>query len=295
MSRIGIIGLGTMGFEASKCLLNNGDRVFGYDPFEQAVQRAQKAGVEIAQTPSEVGSKADVVLLIVPGPPECRQAIFGDNGLMADPRPGLFIANMSTVDPATNIKLAQELAPRGVTLMDTPVLGLPAGVGSWSFPIGGEPADFERIKPMLACLGGNGEKIFHVGQLGNGNKLKLLNNLMFGAIVSCTAEIMALADHMGLPQKLLFEVAVAANAGTVSNLYKALAPRIIEDNYDNPIFTIKLLKKDNALALDMSKEHNAPLILAEAINRLNEMGCENGFGDLDVSAMWKMLSQQWRQ
>jgi 3-hydroxyisobutyrate dehydrogenase len=293
MMRIGIIGLGTMGFEASKCLMNGGHEVYGYDPFAQAVQRAEQAGVKIAQSPAEIGSVAEVVFLIVPGPPECREAIFGEQGLMSDPAPNLFIANMATVDPSSNIKLAEELAPLGVTLIDTPVLGLPSGAGSWAFPVGGSEKDFRRIKPVLGCMSGGEDKIFHVGPLGNGNKLKLLNNLMFGAIVSCTGEIMALAKQMGLSQKMLFEVAVAAGAGTVSNLYKALAPRIIEDNYENPIFTIKLLKKDNALAIDMAKQSNAPLVLSEAVNRLNEMGCDQGFGDMDVSAMWKAIYRQW--
>jgi len=262
MMNLGIIGLGVMGFEAAKYLLKANYKVHGYDPVEGAAKRAGQLGVTLCQSPVELASIAEIILLIVPGPAECRQVIFGDQGIVNQPISNLLIANMSTIDPATNIKLAAELKVRGISLIDTPVLGLPSGVGHWAFPVGARDSDFERITPILRCLGGNEGRIFHVGEVGNGNKLKLLNNLMFGAITACTAEIMALAKHMGLSQKLLFEVPSAADAGTISNLYRTIALRIIDDNYEDPFFTIKLLKKDNALALDMAKEYNVSLSLS---------------------------------
>jgi len=292
MSHIGIIGLGVMGLQASKCLLKAGYRVFGYDPAKFAVARAKEAGVEICQSPAEVGSKVTTVLLVVPGPNECRQTIFGEQGLANQPTDNLLIANMSTVGPSSNIELSDRLAAQGVTLIDTPVLGLPSGVGHWAFPVGGSDEAFQRIVPVLRCLGGSDDRIFHVGDVGSGNKLKLLNNLMFGAITACTAEIMASAKDMGLSQKLLFEVPEAAGAGTISNLYKAMAGRIIEDNYEDPFFTIQLLKKDNALALDMAREHGISLTLAKTINAMNERGCDSGLGSSDISAMWKMLTDK---
>ena len=293
MPNIGVVGLGVMGFEAAKCLLKADFDLYGYDPFEHAAKRAAQAGVRLCQSPADLASVSEIILLFVPGPEECRQVIFGKQGIIDQPIENLLIANMSTVGPATNIKLAEELIVCGITLIDTPVLGLPSGVGHWSFPVGAQEEDFNKIKHILRCLGGDDSRIFHVGEVGNGNKLKLLNNLMFGAITVCTAEIMALARHMGLSQKLLFEVPSAADAGTISNLCKAIAHRIIDEDYDDPFFTIQLLKKDNALALDMAREHNAYLDLAETINSINESRCASGFGSTDVSAMWKTLIEKW--
>lgn len=292
MKNIGIIGLGIMGFNSAKYLLNNQYNVSGYDPFEKATKKAEEAGVTICSSPAQLASKVDIILLLVPGPKESREALLGDHGVLEQATKGLLIGNMSTVDPASNVKLSEELAARGVVLIDTPVLGLPAGVGNWSFLVGGSSEAYERIKPVLSCLSGSGDKVFHAGNVGDGNKIKLLNNLMFGAITSCTAEIMALAKHMGVSQKMLLDAPVAANAGTVSNLYKAVAKRVIDDNYSDPFFTVKLLKKDNALALEMAKAYEVPLVLAEAINTMNEMACTAGLANGDISAMWKMIEHK---
>ena len=293
MSRIGVVGLGIMGFEAAKCLLKDKHSVFGYDPFDTAAKRAAQLGVNICRSPEEIASKAEIILIIVPGPKESEEVIFGNKGIINNPAEGLLIANMSTVDPATNRRLANKLSEKGIILIDTPVLGLPSGAGKWSFPVGARTQDFERFKPVLRSLAGSDDRIFHVGEVGDGNKLKLLNNLMFGAITSCTAEIMALAKKMGLSQRLLFEVALAANAGTISNLYKALAIRIIEENQHDLIFSVQLLRKDNALALNMAKEHDVSLMLAETVDRINKMGCASGYGSMDVSTLWKMFYEQW--
>ena len=293
MSIVGVVGLGIMGFEAARCLIVNKHVVYGYDLFDSATRRANKIGVNICLSPEEIASKVEILLIIVPGPKECDEVIFGKTGIINNPHEKLLIANMSTVDPATNRRLANQLADRGITLIDTPVLGLPSGAGKWAFPVGASAKDFERIKPILRSLGGSDDRIFHAGEVGDGNKLKLLNNLMFGAITSCTAEIMALAKKMGLSQKLLFEVALAANAGTISNLYKALAIRVIEENQHDAIFSIQLLKKDNALALDMAKEHDVNLMLGETVDRINKMACTSGYGALDVSALWKLFDEQW--
>lgn len=293
MAKIGVVGLGIMGFEAAKCLLKDKHSVYGYDPFETAAKRAALVGVDLCRSPAEIAANAEIILIIVPGPKESEAVIFGNDGVINNPVEGLLIANMSTVDPATNRTLAEKLALSDITLIDTPVLGLPSGAGQWSFPVGASEKDFERIKPVLRSLAGSDDRIFHVGEIGSGNKLKLLNNLMFGAITACTAEIMALAKKMGLSQRLLFEVALAANAGTISNLYKALAIRIIEENQHDSIFSVQLLKKDNSLALDMAKENGVSLMLAETVDQINKLGCASGYGSMDVSSLWKMFYEQW--
>jgi 3-hydroxyisobutyrate dehydrogenase-like beta-hydroxyacid dehydrogenase len=147
--------------------------------------------------------------------------------------------------------------------------------------------------PVLTVLGGSPERVFHVGPLGDGNKAKLLNNLMFGAINACTAEVMALAKRLGVPQKVLYEAAVAAGAGVVSNLYKELAPRIIEDRYDNPNFTVDMLRKDNRLALDMAEKAGLPLLLGGAVDDMNKLAALYGLGGEDTASMWKMVMALW--
>lgn len=294
MRRIGIIGLGIMGLRAARLFKEQGFDVHGFDPFPQAVARAEEAKIVMHASPADVAERTDVALLFVPGPADTENVVAGKAGLLEKAVPGYAIANCSTVDPATNIALGEKALRQGVGYLDAPLLGRPAGIGSWAFVVGGEEVTLRALTPYLLVLCGSQSRILHMGDLGNGNKTKLLNNLLFGAINACTAEIMALAKHMGLSQKLLYEAAVAAGAGTMSNLYKELAPRIFENRYDDPNFTVDMLLKDNQLALDMAKKAGAPLVLGSAVDVLNRMASAQGLGREDTSAMWKMLATVWR-
>ena len=290
---VGIVGLGIMGLRAAEKLREHGFTVQGYDPFPRAAERAAKAGITLATGPDALAAVSDCVLMFVPGPKETEAVIAGENGITKRGRQGLIVANMSTTDPDSNIRMGELLAQHGMAIVDAPILGRPAGVGNWAFPVGGEQKHVVAITPVLAALGGSADKVFHIGPLGSGNKLKLLNNMMFGAINACTAEIMALAHHTGISQKTLVDVAVAANGGTVSNLYKELAARIHENRYDDPAFTVDMLAKDNHLCLEMARKYNLPMLLGNAVDSLNRLSSLHGLGSEDSAAMWKMVAASW--
>ena len=293
MRTISVVGLGIMGLRAAMLLRDSGFAVAGFDPFAPAAERAAKEGVAVFTSAGESAASADLALLFVPGPAQTASVVAGEGGLLEKASAGLIIVNASTVDPATNIRMAERAFAQGVEYLDAPLLGRPSGAGNWSFLVGGEERTLARAMPVLCVLSGSREKVFHMGGLGAGNKAKLLNNLMFGAINACTAEIMALADRLGVSQKTLFDAAVAAGAGVVSNLYKELVPRIVEGRYDDPNFTVNMLLKDNHLALEMAREADAPLILGGAIDYCNRAAKAHGLGDQDTSAMWKAVSALW--
>ena len=291
--KIGIIGLGIMGYHAALKLMEHPFDVHGYDPFPRAANRAVKAGVKLVVSPEALAAVSGCILLFTPGPKETEDVITGENGILNCVRAGLVVANMSTVDPDTNIRMAGLLAAKGVGLIDSPVLGRPVGVGTWAFPVGGDAKHIDVARPVLTVLGGSEDKIFYVGPLGSGNKLKLLSNMMFGAINACAAEIMALAHHLGVSQKTLVEVAIAGNAGALSNLYKEIGNRIVENRYHDPSFTVDLLIKDNYLCLEMARKANLPMVLGNAVDYLNRMASLNGLGAEDNASMWKAVSKVW--
>lgn len=293
MRAVSVVGLGIMGLRAAMLLRDKGFLVQGHDPFAAASERAAAENIRTLATPGESMSGADIALLFVPGPRETESVVAGDGGILEKASPGQVIVNVSTVDPATNIRMAEKALAAGVGYLDAPLLGRPSGAGNWSFLVGGEESTLRGVFPVLAALAGTKEKVFHLGELGNGNKAKLLNNLMFGAINACAAEIMALADRLGVSQKILFDAAVAAGAGVVSNLYKELAPRVLEERYDAPNFTVSMLLKDNHLALEMARAADAPLILGGAVDFLNRAAKSQGYGDEDTSVMWKAVAGQW--
>jgi 3-hydroxyisobutyrate dehydrogenase-like beta-hydroxyacid dehydrogenase len=186
--------------------------------------------------------------------------------------------------------MAELASQRGVGYLDAPVLGRPAAVGTWALPIGGTPKEIERCTPILGLFAA---KLFHVGGPGSGNKVKLLNQLMFSAINAMTAEMMAVAEKVGISPKFLFETIMASQAGTVSNLFKELGTRIAKDDYQDPTFSVDLLCKDVRLAIEMAKEANAPPLLAATIQFANEVAQAQGFGQKDTAIMWKMFGKLW--
>jgi len=202
------------------------------------------------------------------------------------------IVDMSTVDPGVTQRMADLALKKGVGYLDAPVLGRPASIGNWALPVGGRKQDLEQCRPILELLAA---KIFHIGESGSGNKVKLLNQLMFGAINAMTAEMMAIAERLGIPPKVLFETISSSQAATVSNLFKELGGRIAAENYENPTFTVNLLIKDVRLAVEMAKAGDAPPLLGRTVELINEIARAQGFGDSDTSIMWKSIRKIWEE
>ena len=134
-----------------------------------------------------------------------------------------------------------------------------------------------------------------IGESGSGNKVKLLNQLMFGAINAMTAEMMAIAKQVGISPELLYNTITASQAGTVSNLFKELGNSIVEENYTSPTFSVGLLCKDVKLAAQLARQNGATPILGESIEAINKMAQDQGYGKMDTSVMWKCLDVMWKE
>lgn len=279
-----------MGLTAGRKILESGHSLLVYDVSLGAQEKARALGAGIATPPAEVARQVDMVILFLPGPKEIEWGVAGKDGLLAGSHPGLVIVDMSTVDPDTTIRLAEAASGQGVNYLDAPVLGRPVSVGHWALPVGGESSVLEQCRSILELLA---DKIYHVGPSGSGNKVKLLNQLMFGAINAMTAEMMAIADSLGIPPRLLFEIITSSEAATVSNLFKELGARIAQERYDEPTFSVDLLIKDVRLAVDMAKGNQAPPLLARTVEFINEMAQAQGYGGFDTAIMWKCYRKIW--
>jgi len=292
MKTIGLIGAGTMGLAAGRKILESGRSLLVFDVSLGAREKALAMGAGVAATPAEVSRQADMVILFLPGPKEVEVSVAGQDGLLQGSHSGLVIVDMSTVDPGVTRRMAELALNKGVGYLDAPVLGRPASIGNWALPVGGRKQDLEQCRPILELLAA---KIFHIGESGSGNKVKLLNQLMFGAINAMTAEMMAIAEKIGIPPKVLFETISSSQAATVSNLFKELGGRIAAENYENPTFTVNLLIKDVRLAVEMAKAGDAPPLLGRTVELINEIARAQGFGDSDTSIMWKSIRKIWEE
>ena len=284
---VGIIGLGTMGGRMVSALLEAGHEVAVYDVSDAAMTHATDAGARAVGSVAEIPPLCRVVLLSLPRPDDVVEVVAGTEGLLSRAQRGLVVADTSTVDPGTTRLLADRAAEGGVGYLDAPVLGRPEACGRWTLPVGGSAEDLEVARPVLDAIARN---ISHTGASGSGNAIKLLNNMMFGAINAITAEALAAAALVGLSPRTFYETVAQSDAATVSNLFRAIGPKMLEGDF-SPAFTVDLLSKDNSLALAMIEDAGASVIVGNAVETLNGLARAAGYGHEDTSATVKVYEQ----
>jgi 3-hydroxyisobutyrate dehydrogenase len=284
---VGIIGVGTMGFKMAGKLINAGYAVFARDIDEVAEERARELGAKVVSSPKEVAEYTEIILLSLPMPSDVKEVVLGEDGILTNPKNNRTIVDLSTVDPFSTQHNAEQAKKVGVSYIDAPVLGRPQKCGNWTLPVGGDKKDLEKVRKVLEILAA---KIIYVGPSGYGNIVKLLNNMMLGAINSVTAEILAICTKLGMSPKVLYETIANSGAASVSNLFKELGPKILNRDFE-PLFAIDLLHKDVMLGIQMAKQVGVPLFASEANQRLNEMARLMGFGKEDTASIVKVYEK----
>jgi 3-hydroxyisobutyrate dehydrogenase len=292
MKPIGIIGTGVMGLTVASKVITYGYKVCGYDNNQATSDKCRSCGLDMVRNSKEVAQNVNIVMLFLPGPDQVVECVASKNGLLSSLRPGAIIVDMSTIDPGTTTQMAIMASENKIGYLDAPILGRPATVGKWAIPVGGREEDLEICRPLFEIIAA---KIFHVGPSGTGHKVKLLNQLMFGAINAMTAEMMAIASTLGIPPRILYETIASSQAGTISNLFLELGSRISKESYENATFTVDLLVKDLKLAVKMAEENHSPPILGKSVELINEIAQSQGFGSYDTSIMWKSYLKMWKE
>lgn len=195
---VGFIGLGHMGYGMARNLLEKGFplTILGRrnrTPVEDLVGR----GAIEATSPAELARRATVVVLCVTGSAEVEMLVRGPNGLASALASGSVVIDCSTSDPNSTVSLAGDLARRGVAYVDAPLSRTPkeALAGTLDTMVGADEDTFRRIRPVLAAFAG---KIVHVGALGDGHRMKLLNNFLSLGYGALYAEALALARKVGI-------------------------------------------------------------------------------------------------
>lgn len=282
--KVGVIGVGTMGGRMVKNLLAAGYEVLVCDIDPERKAAAVAVGAAACDSPRLVAGSATVILLSLPLPGDVDLVVNGHEGILAGTAPGCVIVDLSTVDPFSTSQNAARAAEKNVGYLDAPVLGRPQGCGSWTLPVGGHPEALEKVRPVLEKLAA---KVIHVGPPGHGNIVKLLNNMMFGAINAVTAEIMAICAKVGMDPKVLYDTIAGSGAASVSKLFIEIGPKMVSRDFQ-PLFTIDLLRKDLRLALEMAQKAGVPVFVGHANQLLNEMARAKGLGSEDTSSAVKI-------
>lgn len=279
--RIGVVGLGQMGGRAAAALLRAGYDVTVYDLAAPSVQHAVAQGAHAAEGAAEVAGASEVVLLSLPGPAQVRDTVASRGGVLAGAGVGAVVVDLSTIDPDTTRELAARAGEAGVGYVDAPVLGRPQACGRWMMPVGGSAASVEAARPALEVLAAT---VVHVGEPGAGHLVKLLNNLMYGAINAVTAEVFAACDRAGLDPAVFYDAVAHSGAATVSNLFREIGPKIVEGDRE-PVFTVALLAKDTTLGIQALERAGSPAIVTRTVAMLNQLAHLQGLDHADTSAL----------
>lgn len=268
---VGYVGLGSMGGAIVKRMLHNKQplRVFDLDP--KKISEMAAAGGQPAQSLSALAEASDLVCLCLPTSANVRAAIFGENGLAQGLKPGTIVADMTTGDPLETKAMAAELAKKGVIMIDAPVSGGPAGAnaGTLAIMVGCAPDIYEKVRPTFEKVGPN---VFRMGDLGAGQTMKLVNNLMLAAGRAIAFEAMALAVKNGIDPKLANDV-LNKSSGKNGTTERSL-PDTIDGKFPAS-FTIGLMTKDVRLANQLGRDTGVPMILGRVVEELHNVALNN--------------------
>ena len=285
---IGFVGLGTMGGQMARRLAASGYRVTGYDVNPDSAGRAREGGVLLAASPGGAAETADFVLSSLPDPDTVRRAYLGADGVLSTARRGTTLVDLSTIDPDTWREVAAAAKSKGVDCLDAPVSGGPteAGNGKLVFLIGGDPAVLERCRPILLTLGTD---LHHIGPLGSGQVVKIVNNVMSMGNVAVAAEAMVLGVKAGVDPQRLFDI--LSTSGGRSHHFLKRFPNVLAGDF-TPHFSIGLSRKDVSLALALAARLEMPMLVTSTVRQVYEAAHAQGLGQLDMAAV-TALYEQW--
>jgi 3-hydroxyisobutyrate dehydrogenase len=290
--QIGFIGIGAMGRPMTLNLLKAEHYVTIYarHPEKPEVQEVLNAGAKLAPSARAVAIASDIVITMLPNSPQVEEVVSGPQGILEGARKGLIIIDMSTIAPAVSRKLAQTVSNRGIHFLDAPVSGGTQGAvnGTLTIMIGGEREIFVQARPVLEAMGKK-ENIFHVGPNGAGEIIKLVNNVLSGAIAAAIAESFVLGVKAGADVDTMAKI-IGVSTGASWQLANQFPLRAFNGSFQ-PGFMTDLLHKDLGLALDLAAENTVPAAMIALTRQMYEMARAEGHGRDDYTSLLKVLEQ----
>jgi len=285
--KAGFIGVGLMGGPMCRNLIKKGNPAVIFDISKDALERMKSVGATVASSAREVAAQCDVVFTSLPMPADVEKVILGADGIAAGAKKGMIVVDMSTNSPAVVQRLSKELAAKGVVLLDAPVSGGVDGAEAATLAImcSGDKAAYDKVKPMLDCMGKN---VFHLGAIGMGNVAKLVNNMVSFCNLAIANEAMALAQRAGLDPATMADVMQTASGDSAA--LKRVKRKAIHGDFKAE-FALNLAYKDLGLALDLGRETGTPLAFGAYTYTLMQQARAKQRGGEDVSTLLRNLEE----
>jgi len=255
MERVGFIGLGIMGLPMATHIAKAGYPLTVYNRTRSNAEPLRSLGVYIANSPKEVAERSDIVIAMVTDGPDVEQILFREDGVVKGARPGLVFIDMGTNSPEYAKSFAERLSKYGVEFLDAPVTGGEKGAreGTLTIMVGGKYEVFKRVEPILRTMG---KTIVYVGDVGSGQLMKLLNQIVVAINMVALVEAMTLARRAGVGEEKLFQILSSGAANSFTVQY--YMPKIMKNDLE-PGFRASHLKKDLRYALEQASRHSVPL------------------------------------
>ena len=283
--KVGFIGLGNMGGPMALNLLKHGFSLVVHDIDAQRLEPALAGGATVALSPESVAAAVERTICMVETTDQAEAVIIGEHGIIKSAGPGHIVLLMSTIDPFAARRFADRLAERGVKMLDAPVSGgtVRAKSGELSIIAGGAAETYAACEDLFHAMGKN---LFHVGKLGHGLAMKLVNNMLGQISTVAIAEALVFGAKAGLDPHRIFEV-VRVSTGT-SVQFENRVPRMLRRDF-TPGGTIDISYKDQELETSFAKRLGVPLLLANVTQQVYQMARAAGLNKEDGSAIIKVI------
>jgi 3-hydroxyisobutyrate dehydrogenase-like beta-hydroxyacid dehydrogenase len=281
VKHVGFIGLGRMGQPMASRLIDAGYQLTVYDINKESAGVLAAKGARTAASPAAVASAVDTVLLSLPTPLIVREVTLGRDGVSSGTKVKTVI-DLSTTGATVAREIAEALAKKGMTAVDSPVSGGVSGAGKGTLAVMVACAKplYTELEPMLKNIG----KVFHIGERpGMGQTMKLCNNLLSATAVAATSEVVVFGVKAGLDPKVMIDVINSGsgrNTATQDKFPKSILPRTFDFG-----FAMGLMYKDVKLCLEEAEAAGAQMWIANAVRQLwqlanHELGPEKDFTEI---------------
>jgi 3-hydroxyisobutyrate dehydrogenase-like beta-hydroxyacid dehydrogenase len=281
--RIGFLGLGIMGSRMAARVAQAGFplTVWTHTPGKAERWAAEHEAAAVASSPAEVARVSDIVVSMVVDGDQVASVLLGEHGVIEAAREDLLCVDMSTIAPIDSRRIAAALAERGVRMLDAPVTGSSprAQAGTLTIMAGGRAEDFARARPLFEAMG---DVIVHVGELGQGELLKLINNALGAANAAALAEALLLARATGVDLDAFVQVTSAGSGASAQLTLKSTPMR--QHDYTT-LFKTEHMLKDVRLCLEEAQAIGIPFPSAAHARDLLTATLGRGHGEDDYAAI----------
>jgi 2-hydroxy-3-oxopropionate reductase len=287
VEKVGFVGLGIMGAAMAGNLLEAKQELVVHNRTRTKAEQLISYGALVADSPREVAQVSDIIITMLPGPPEVDEVIAGEGGLLEGAREGSLIVEMSTSSPLLARELAHAARERGVRMLDGPVSGgdLGARDGTLSIMVGGEDDDFERARPLFEVMG---ETVVHVGGAGAGQVVKACNQIVVALAIEAVAEALVLGSKAGVAPDRVIEV---LSGGLAANKVLDVKGEKFLSHDFTPGGKVEYHRKDLGIALAAGREYEVTLPVTALVEQMFGVLEAKGRGGWDHSALLTLIEE----